>query len=155
MLPRSAPRKCCLTASRCIRFCSALNHRVTLLLINAPLKLCLGATKVYWVENYFKYREQAVKPGNMFSSIKLIATGNPSGIHLEPLLFYFLPPLTTWPRFVEQRAHRRLLVVWCPARWQPARGDPQCPSPQWSSATCPATADQGSHRTIVNVGKGL
>lgn len=86
-------------------FAQLLNLRVALLLINASLKLCLGATKVYWVENYFKHREQAVKAGNMFSSIKLIAPGNPSGIHLEPLCFDFLPLLMTQPRLVKQPMH--------------------------------------------------
>lgn len=36
-------------------FAQLLNLPVALLLINASLKLCLGATKVYWVENYFKH----------------------------------------------------------------------------------------------------
>lgn len=99
----------------CIGFCSAFEPAGRLLLINASLKLCLGATKVYWVENYFKYREQAVKIGNMFSSINLIATGNPFGIHLEPLLFYFLPLLMTQPRFVQQQTHHCM-----PMKGQPA-----------------------------------
>lgn len=81
----------------CIGFRSAFEPAGRLLLINASLKLCLGATKVYWVENYFKHREQTVKIGNMFPSINLIATGNPSGIHLEPSLFYFLPQLMAQP----------------------------------------------------------
>lgn len=80
-----------------VGFRSAFEPAGRLLLINASLKLCLGATKVYWVENYFKHREQAVKIGNMFPSINLIATGNPSGIHLEPSLFYFLPRLMAQP----------------------------------------------------------
>lgn len=122
--PRAAPASVSEILPRCLiyalGFAQLLNRRVALLLINASLKLCLGATKVYWVENYFKYREQAVKIGNMFSSIKLIATGNPFGIHLEPLLFYFLPLLMTQPRFVKQQMHNCVLVMRHPARRQPA-----------------------------------
>ena len=93
-------------------FAQRLNHRVALLLINASLKLCLGATKVYWVENYFKHREQAVKIGNMFSSVKLIARGNPSGIYLEPLLFSFLPSSVNDPaKAVKQQTRNGVLVV--------------------------------------------
>lgn len=100
---------CCLIHA--LGFAQLLNHQVTLSLINESLKLCFGATKVYWVENYFEYREQAVKIGNMFPSIKLIAAGNPCGIHLEPCFFYFAPLLMTQLRFVKQQMHNCVLMV--------------------------------------------
>lgn len=108
------------------------------MLINAPLKLCLGATKVYWVENYFKYGEQAVKTGNMFSSIKLIATGNPSGIHLEPLLLYFLSSLNDLAKVCRTANAQVIADSW-------HRGNPQVSTVVLS--TCPVSAEQGSLAT--------